>query len=573
MSSSLPQENGVGTDTEIWSAQVLHRCLEEANGDVEAGFEAAEYILKNYAPVPPPVTPLEKETIPTVGTFFSNDLANSKAQSILNRAIKASRGMTARAKRDLAKALKSEDGGRAVLDFVERYRLQLAKLLNATQLASVLEGAREVADSVPTLAEFPGAVPPPPTLEPRDAVVLVERIEALPQDQQAQAIYELPVDQQQYIQQVILQRGAGKPPDIPSFAPPSGASEGGISFPTIDEAVKSLAEKNVMTRVQFDALEASTRQKAFTVAGVGAEETLTKIRNVLAENVSEGADYEAFKSKVMDAVGAGTFLSEPHMETVFRTNVQTAFSDGQMAVLNHPLVRSGFPYSRYDSIHDDRVRPEHRAMDEHGIDGSNVYRTDDPVFQTFRPPWSYNCRCAWTPLTVRQAAEEGIPEAQEWMRTGVEPENKAFVPMPDFAPSPGFDRAIETAPLSVQLSLTRLPQSWIQQTATQPVPPPVPPPPQTGANGRSKEWVEVAGHQLLVDEKGIIASGRLRGKRLTDVQSYFLKRSGRENGQVFSIQGKDVEHTALIAGIITMLSDNIEEAKSIAKVVSEGVVQ
>src|SRR5207248_2634439 len=119
----------------------------------------------------------------------------------------------------------------------------------------------------------------------------------------------------------------------------------------------------------YDALDAAARTKAITVANVSAEETLTKIRDSLAENVREGADYEAWRKKVMADVDEGTFLSEPHMETVFRTNIQTAFSDGQMAVLSHPLVRSGFPYSAYDAIHDDRVRKNHLALEKLGIDG------------------------------------------------------------------------------------------------------------------------------------------------------------------------------------------------------------
>ena len=207
---------------------------------------------------------------------------------------------------------------------------------------------------------------------------------------------------------VIEQERILKSPITPPFTPPP-PPEGTprIHFPIIDEAVKELAERNVVTREQYDNLDSAVRAKAFTVANVEAEETLTKIRDSLAENVREGADYETWKAKVLEDVDAGTFMSDAHQETVFRTNVQTAFSDGQMAVLQHPLVRSGFPYSAYDSIHDDRVREEHLALDSQGIGGTNVYRTDDPVFETFRPPWSWNCRCSWTPMTVRQGGRDG----------------------------------------------------------------------------------------------------------------------------------------------------------------------
>ena len=400
-----------------------------------------------------------KEPEASLSAFFAHDIANRRAQGVLSKAMQSAKGLTRDAKKDLATALKrgAKDSGAAIMDFIAKYRLQLAKLLNATQLASLLEGAREVATDVPTLAIFPGAVAPPPTLEPKDAVALVERLEKLTDVARAEAIYALPADQQVYAQQALAAKEAGglPPPKFAPPAPPSGSPEG-IHFPTIDEAVKQLAEKNVMTRERFDALDTAARAKSFAVASVDADDTLTKIRDVLAENVRTGADYETFKEKVLEAVDEGTFMSEAHLETVFRTNVQSAFSDGQMTVLSNPMVRSGFPYSAYDSIHDDRVRHEHLELDKLGIGGTNVYRNDDPVFQTFRPPWDYNCRCSWTPMTVRQASEAGIEEARTWIDTGVEPSPPAFVQMPDFAPPPGFQRAVSSMPLSIQLSLQSL---------------------------------------------------------------------------------------------------------------------
>lgn len=407
-----------------------------------------------------PTQPIPSNNVLSIDAFFAHDIHNRKAQGILNKSLKAARGLSASARKDLEKALKhgAKDSGEAILKFIDKYRLQLAKLLTATQLASVLEGARDVAKNVPTLAVFHGAVAPPPSLEPKEAVALVEKLEKLTTMEQATALYELPYNQQSYVQQALAAKQAGGPVVPPSFTPPtppSGSPEE-IHFVTIDEAVKHLAEKNVMTRERFDALDTAAKNKSFTVANVDAEDTLTKIRDTLAENVKTGADYDKFRKEVLSAVDEGTFMSDAHMEVVFRTNVQSAFSDGQMTVLQHPLVRNGFPYSAYDAIHDSRVRHNHLALEKLGIQKTNIYRTDDPVFQTFRPPWDYNDRCGWTPMTVRQASEAGIEEAIKWLDTGVEPAQKAFVPMPNFAPPEGFRRAVSSAPLSIQLSLQPL---------------------------------------------------------------------------------------------------------------------
>ena len=359
----------------------------------QKGGESAMLALCPPAPVHPAVV---QPSLILHNALFSHDIENRRAQGILNRSLKAARNMSAEARRDLKAAIEEgeNDRGAAVVAFINKYRVQLAQLLTSSQLAAVLEGAREVVSKVP---EF-------------DA-------------------------------------------DLGEIPQPTFPLEESIHLPTIDTAAKELAEKNVLTRQVFDELDSQARVKAFTVAGVDAEDTLTKIRDVIADNVAKGADYESFKQEVLSAVDAGTFLSDSHMETVFRTNVQNAFSEGQLNVLQNPLVRSGFPYSAYDSIHDDRARKDHNDLDKLGISGTNVYRNDDPVFQMFRPPWDYNCRCSWTPLTIRQAAEKGIPEAKTWLETGIEPSDPAHVPMPAFQPPEGFQRAMVSAPMSVQLSM------------------------------------------------------------------------------------------------------------------------
>src|SRR5262249_21071406 len=92
----------------------------------------------------------------------------------------------------------------------------------------------------------------------------------------------------------------------------------------------------------------------------------------------------------------------------------------------------------YSAVHDSRARPEHRHLERLGLDGTAVYRRDDPVILQFWPPWDYNCRCAVVPLTVADAAARGVKEAQEWLRTGQPPAAPAFVAPPPFSPPAGF---------------------------------------------------------------------------------------------------------------------------------------
>lgn len=454
--------------TALWSSYILGECLREADGDLTAAFSAASHILStqpiptNFGneeakPIPPPVDPPSSPA-------FSVDVHSKHAQLVLGRSLKAIKKLTSSARRELESALKKvdKDGGTSIAQFLDKYRRQLAKVLTTAQLASVLEGMREIASTIPPVATFPGAVAPPPSLEPKEAIELVGKISKLKDEARATAIYDLPEDQQTYVNQVIAAKEAGPidPPPPLSVALPSGEGPEDIHLVTIDNAVRELSTKNVLTRQMYDQISNEAKAKAFTVAGVEVTDTLTQIRDTLAENIAKGADYETFREKVLESMDSGTFLSPAHMETLFRTNVQTAFSDGQAAILGNPIVRSGFPYATYDSIHDDRTRENHRELESRGIDGSNVYRINDPVFQTFRPPWDYNDRCNWTPITVRQAAEAGVNEAKRWLETGKEPSPPAFVQMPPFAPPAGFKRSVSSMPMSIRLSMQPLDLSF-----------------------------------------------------------------------------------------------------------------
>jgi monoamine oxidase len=386
---------------------------------------------------------------------FSFDIFNRRAQSVLNKAVAGMKELSASARRELKAAISLDDTsamGQAIIQFVQRYRMQLGELLGATNLSALLAGAREVADKMPPVP-LPGiGKPPPPSLPPDAAAGLLSRLEAMPERERAETVYQLPPEQQEWVNRaLVIGTGPPMPPFTPS--PPPSESPGAIHFPTIEEAVKDLSERNVVSRADYERLDAAARQKAFTVAGVESQETLTKIRDALAETVAEGADVEAFRQKVLERVEPDTFLSPAHLDVVARANIQAGFSDGQMAVLNMPFVRSGFPYASVHSIADDRRRHEHGEVEKIGIQGTNIFRVDDPVFETFRGPWDFSCRCGWTPMSVKFAAEKGIEEAARWLESGIEPSPPAFVPFPSFRPPPEFQRALAGAPLSIRLSM------------------------------------------------------------------------------------------------------------------------
>lgn len=432
-------------------AELLGLALPHA-ASVEEALAAVDLALAT--PEPTPATPVA----------LAHDAFSRKAQGVLNRAVEAVKHISAAARRDLRAALSkktSGEVGQALVAFIARYRTKLASLLSASQLAALLEGAREVAAKLPDPPVTAAAAPP--GLPPEQATRLLERFRGLGEAERERILNLLAPAERRWLEQAL----AAPPPEPPpAFRVPAPEEPGRVQLPVIEEAVRLLREKRVVTRDLYDRLDAASRQKAFTVAGVTARETLNKVQDALAEVVAEGADLDAFRDKVLAEVEPGTFLSDNHLEVVFRNAVQGAFSDGQYGVWQHPVIKGGFPYVRYAAIDDDRVRPEHLAMERHGIGGGPIYRTEDPVFQAMRPPWSWNCRCGWTLLPVRDAAEQGVDEAKRWLESGTEPQPPAFVDWPPFRPPPGFQRPVMAgSPLSVALALDSL-EDFVENEGT-----------------------------------------------------------------------------------------------------------
>jgi uncharacterized protein with gpF-like domain len=127
------------------------------------------------------------------------------------------------------------------------------------------------------------------------------------------------------------------------------------------------------------------------------------------------------------------------VENIYRTNFQAAFRDGRETLASHPVVAGIFPYQQYLAQHDARTRHQHKELEKLGLNGTAVYRRDDPFWDMFTPPWDYQCRCGVRMLTISQAAKLGVKEAIEWLDTGVAPMRPEwrYQDIP-FAAKPGF---------------------------------------------------------------------------------------------------------------------------------------
>ncbi len=230
-------------------------------------------------------------------------------------------------------------------------------------------------------------------------------------------------------------RAIGLPPVVPPKSPPpalafpdDGAAP--VRFPQIERAAAFVRSRLATTPAEFARLDADARRAAFTVARAATLDAVEKVQEAVADNVARGGTRKEFAAAVRDALGASA-MSGPQIDAVYRTHTARAYSAGQQDVLDHPLVTDEYPYLLYSATHDGRVRAEHLAMEKLGLDGTAVYRRDDPIWLKFYPPWGWQCRCVVIPLSVEDAAARGVKEAIRWVQTGEPPRRPQHVrPLP-----------------------------------------------------------------------------------------------------------------------------------------------
>lgn len=237
----------------------------------------------------------------------------------------------------------------------------------------------------------------------------------------------------------LFERPTGLPPEPPKRRKlPFSDAPDGMRFPKIEAAAQSLLERNIMTRDEFDAQTQEFRNQAFTIANTLNTDTIEEVRNILTDVTARGPSLDEFRNEIEQRIDATSF-GPAHLETVYRTNLQSAYRDGYESLMDNSIVADVFPYQAYVAIHDDRVRSNHLALEDLGLNGTNIYRRDDPFWDSFTPPNGYNCRCGTIPMTLQAAAAAGVREAKQWLDSGRPPQYPEFcIDKIPFAPEPGF---------------------------------------------------------------------------------------------------------------------------------------
>lgn len=191
-----------------------------------------------------------------------------------------------------------------------------------------------------------------------------------------------------------------------------------------DEAIRFFRDKGLaVSPLSWRDVWADANVRAFTVARVAAMDVLEDIRKEVDLAVSAGVTLRDFKASLAETLARRGWLAPPEeppeeilpdgtvrkrltpwrLDTIFRTNVQSAYNTGRYRQMIENAPRR--PWWLYDAVNDARTRPAHAAMD------GKVYRFDHPVWDRWYPPNGFNCRCTVRTLSDRDMERRGLRES------------------------------------------------------------------------------------------------------------------------------------------------------------------
>lgn len=170
-----------------------------------------------------------------------------------------------------------------------------------------------------------------------------------------------------------------------------------------DLAAEWFRARAPVTSAEYDALDEMAQARAFTIAGVTELDVVSSVYEAVGRAIEDGTTLEDFRKAVGDLLETEWGGPNPsRLETIFRTNVQSAYSAGRYIQNNRPEVRATHPYSRFSAILDDRTTDICESLD------GTVLPSDDPFWSSHQPPLHFNCRSDITAISPEEAAESGI---------------------------------------------------------------------------------------------------------------------------------------------------------------------
>lgn len=204
----------------------------------------------------------------------------------------------------------------------------------------------------------------------------------------------------------------------------------------MEDAIQFWKDKYLLSPGQYMQLSDEAKNKAFAITGIAKGDELSTVFTALQKALEEGTTFDEFKKDAGNIFERRGWTGKAawRTETIFRTNIQTAYNVGRYKEMM--AVKRDRPYWQYSAINDSRTRPTHWAMN------GKIFPADHPFWNTWYPPNGFNCRCGVVTLSQDDVDTEKLKVETEDPTGGliepVDPITGNKLPARPLMPDQGF---------------------------------------------------------------------------------------------------------------------------------------
>ena len=178
-------------------------------------------------------------------------------------------------------------------------------------------------------------------------------------------------------------------------------------------AIDHFRSKALMTYEAFESDVLANHTKTFTLAGVADIDVIDHVFSELDKAIAIGTDFREFKASCaasLEQAWGGTVANPGwRLETIFRTNVQSAYQAGRYKEAREG--QSDRPFGLFSDVQDDR---ESDICGDIGDDiRGKAISLDDPIWDKVWPPNHHDCRSDVVTLTEAEANEQGVLDPED----------------------------------------------------------------------------------------------------------------------------------------------------------------
>lgn len=236
-----------------------------------------------------------------------------------------------------------------------------------------------------------------------------------------------------------------------------------------ERAIAFLNAKGLHTSGGWQEVWQEAHARTFTVANCAKLDVLQDIHHALNDALKNGKTLSQFQDqlkpllqqkgwwgKAIDPKTGEITATYPNstkpiqygsprrLQVIFDTNVRNAYMAGKYNAFSRNTLTH--PYWMYTAILDNRTRPAHRSL--HG----QIFKHDDPIWQSIWPPNGFRCRCTVINLMQSDMDAQGyaLSDSRGYTKEVAVPVSKrnpdAGMATVTQVKLPGMERAFRTDP-------------------------------------------------------------------------------------------------------------------------------